>query len=224
MIVNDRITGFIRSLEPDEPEYLSRIRKKAEEEGVPIVKKETAALLRFLVSAARPERILEIGTAVGYSALLMSECLGGECGDEIAESAGPRITTIEYNEKMIAEARGNISAAGREDMIEILPGDAADVLKTLSPGYDFIFIDAAKGQYLVYLEEAMRLLSSGGIMAADNVLQEGTLAESRYALPHRERTTYSRMREFLWNIKHDERLETAVLSVGDGVSVSFRKG
>lgn len=188
------------------------IAEKARSEGVPIVRKETAAFLRTLVVLKRPKEILEIGTAVGYSALRMCEALPG----------GVKITTIEKYEKYIGQAKENFRLAGRESDICLLEGDAAERLKTLAGPYDLIFLDAAKGQYLTFLPEILRLLPAGGVLISDNILQDGELIESRFAAPRRNRTIHARMREFLYELKHNKTLETSLLPLGDGVSLSVR--
>lgn len=206
----ERQTAFIRSLDEGNTTFLNEIEAEAREAGVPIIRPETQRLLRFLLEMQKPCRILEIGCAVGFSALLMSEYGGEDC----------RITTIENYEKRIPQAIENFREAGKEGQIRLLQGDAADILPELTDSYDMIFMDAAKGQYLSFLPEAMRLLSPGGLLISDNVLQEGDILESRYAVTRRNRTIHSRMREYLYQITHDPRLETIILPVGDGVAAS----
>lgn len=209
-MTQERITSFIRSLDQGNTSFLNEIEKEAQEAGVPIIRPETQRLLKFLLQMQKPGRILEIGCAVGFSALLMSEY--GE--------KGCHITTIENYEKRILKARENFARAGKEEEITLLAGDAADILKELTGPYDMVFMDAAKGQYLSFLPEVMRLLSPGGLLVSDNVLQEGDILESRYAVTRRDRTIHSRMREYLYQITHDERLETVILPLGDGVAAS----
>ena len=209
-MTTDRLTAFIRSLDEGNTSFLNEIEQEAREAGVPIIRPETQRLLRFLLQMQKPHRILEIGCAVGFSALLMSEYGGQDC----------HITTIENCEKRIVKARENVERAGREDRITLLAGDAADILPGLSGPYDMIFMDAAKGQYLSFLPEVMRLLAEDGLLLSDNVLQEGDILESRYAVRRRDRTIHGRMREYLYRITHDERLETVILPVGDGVAAS----
>ena len=158
----------------------------------------------------QPSRILEIGTAIGFSALLMSEYMPKD----------GRITTIEKYEKRIPIARENFRRAGKEDRITLLEGDATEVLKGLSGTYDMIFMDAAKGQYLAFLPEVLRLLAPDGVLVSDNVLQGGDITESRFAVTRRNRTIHSRMRAYLYELTHREGLVTSVLPVGDGVTVS----
>lgn len=213
MIVDERIVDYIRSLETRNSEILEMIEQEALKERVPIIRKEMQSFLKVLLLLKRPERILEIGAAVGFSALLMSEYSGNGC----------RIDTIENYEKRIQKAEENIKRAGKEEQIHLLKGDAMEILKTLEEPYDMIFVDAAKAQYIAYFPEVMRLLNKDGMLISDNVLQDGGIMESRFAVERRDRTIHSRMREYLYLLKHDERLETAVVPIGDGASVSVKK-
>lgn len=209
-----RIAEFIASLEPEEDPVLVQIEREAGKERIPIIRKETGALLKTLVAAVRPRKILEVGTAVGYSALLMAQVMGRDC----------RITTIENYDKRILAARKNFRRAGREREITLIEGDAGEVMGTLLPGtYDFIFMDAAKGQYIHWLPVVLSLLTPGGMLVSDNVLQDGDVLESRFAVERRDRTIHHRMREYLYALKHTEGVQTALLPVGDGVTVSVKQ-
>ncbi len=212
MITEERISAFINSLGSGNSEFVEEVRKSALESHVPIIRRETESLIKVLLHVKQPGEVLEIGTAVGYSALVMSEHLKPHA----------RITTIENYGKRIPIAEGNIRKAGKEEMITLLPGDALEVMKALTTSYDFIFMDAAKGQYLNFLPELLRLLKPGGILVSDNVLQEGDIMESRYLVIRRNRTIHARMREYLYQITHMEGLETSILPVGDGVALSVR--
>lgn len=212
MITDDRMIAFINSFDKGNTPFLNQLEKEARADRVPIVRTQTQNLLRFLMAAHRPQRILEIGTAVGFSALLMSEYAPEGC----------RITTIEKYEKRIPVARENFRRAGKEETITLLEGDAAELLRTLEDTYDFIFMDAAKGQYLHFLPDAVRLLREGGLLVSDNVLQDGDVLESRFAVTRRNRTIHARMRDYLYELTHHELLETVILPVGDGVSLSTR--
>lgn len=213
MIVEDRLRVFINSLDRGNPEYLNEIEKYAKATDVPIIRKEMQSLLRTLLALCRPQRILEVGTAIGFSALLMSEYAPQEC----------HITTIEKYEKRIPLAKENFKKAGKEDAITLLEGDAVDILKNLKEPFDFIFMDAAKGQYLHFLPDILRLLKPGGLLVSDNVLQDGDIIESRFAVTRRNRTIHSRMRDYLYELKHHPQLETSILPVGDGVTLSVKK-
>ena len=213
MIVDERIVTFINSLDTKNSELLEIIEKEARRDDVPIIRREMQSFLKVLLMLKRPVNILEVGTAVGFSALLMSESV----------PAGCRITTIENYEKRIPVARENFRRAGKEEQITLIEGDAADVLKTLEGPYDFIFMDAAKGQYIHFLPEIMRLLPPGGCLVSDNVMQDGDVIESRFAVERRNRTIHARMREYLYELKHHPELETSVIPLGDGVAVSVKK-
>ena len=211
MIVDERIVDYIHSLETRNSDILETIEQEALKERVPIIRKEMQSFLKVLLK--RPKRILEIGTAVAFSAILMSEYTEEDC----------IIDTIENYEKRIQKAKENIRCAGKEGRIHLLEGDAMEWMRKLSGPYDAIFVDAAKAQYLSYFTEVIRLLKKGGMLISDNVLQEGGIMESRFAVERRDRTIHSRMREYLYLIKHDKRLETAVVPIGDGASVSIKK-
>lgn len=213
MIVDNRITEYLHSLETSRGELLDTIEKKAIEDGVPIIRSETAALLRSLTAALRPENILEIGTAVGYSALQMCQVMPANC----------HITTIEKYEKRIPEAKENFRKAGKESRITFLEGDADMWLKELKgKQFDLVFMDAAKGQYLNWLPLLLDLMPVGAVLISDNVLQDGDVVQSRFAVQRRNRTIHSRMREYLYELKHMEEFETAVIPIGDGVTISTR--
>ena len=212
MIVSDRMTTFINSLDPGNPEYLDRLEEEAIADFVPIIRKDMQAFLKFMMRLCKPRNILEVGTAVGFSALLMSE---------YAPEA--HITTIENYDKRIPIARDNIAKAGKSASIDLIPGDATEILPTLTDTCDFIFMDAAKGQYINFLPEIMRLLSKGGILVSDNVLQDGDIIESRFAVVRRDRTIHTRMREYLYTLKHMEGVSTVILPVGDGITVTVKE-
>lgn len=213
MIVDERMVTFIHSLETENSEILETIEKEALDTFVPIIRKEMQSLLKVLLSIQKPKKILEVGTAVGFSALLMSEYAPEDC----------QITTIEKYEKRIPIARENFKRAGKEHQITLLEGDALEILKGLEESFNFIFMDAAKAQYIYYMPEVIRLLNQGGILVSDNVLQDGDIIESRFAVERRNRTIHSRMREYLYALKHEERLLTSIIPLGDGVAVSVRK-
>ena len=213
MIVDESFVTYINSLNTGNTPFLEELEKNAKADYVPIIRREMQSLLKLLLAMKRPVRILEVGTAVGFSALLMAEYNPANC----------EITTIENYEKRIPIARDNFVKAGKDQMIKLLEGDAAEVLKTLHGPYDFIFMDAAKGQYIHFFDDILRLLAEGGILVSDNVLQDGDIIESHYAVTRRNRTIHKRMREYLYELTHNENLTTAVLPVGDGVTVSVKK-
>lgn len=213
MIVDERMAAFINSFASPNSEFLDQLEKYSLETNVPIVRKEMQTLMKFLLQSKKPLSILEVGTAIGFSAILMSENTDREC----------KITTIEKYEKRIPLAKENFKKAGVEDRVTFLEGDATDILKGLEGEYDFIFMDAAKGQYINFLPDIKRLLPKGGILLSDNVMQDGDILESRYVVERRNRTIYARMRDYLFELTHDPELETVILPVGDGVTISVRK-
>lgn len=211
MIVEERLVTYLHSLESPNSEILEQIEQEALADRVPIIRKEMQSFLKVLLRMNRPLRILEVGAAVGFSATLMGSYTSDEC----------KITTIENYEKRIPIARENFRRAGMEDKITLIEGDALEVMKTLEGPYDFIFMDAAKGQYIAYLPEVLRILAPGGLLVSDNVLQEGDIIESRFAVERRDRTIHSRMREYLYTLKHHPELETSIIPLGDGVALSY---
>ena len=213
-IVNERIVDYINSLDKGNSPVCNAIEKEALADGVPIIRKEMGNLLKVLLLLKQPQKILEVGTAVGYSSILMSENMPQNC----------RITTIENYEKRIPVAKNNFKRAGKEEVITLLEGDAMDILKELGGTYDFIFMDAAKGQYINFLPELLRLMPAGGLLISDNVLQEGDIVESRYGVTRRNRTIHTRMREYIYTLTHAEQLETSIVPIGDGITLSVKKG
>ncbi len=213
MIVDERMTTFINSLDAGNTPFLNQIEEEAIKTNVPIIRTDMQSFMKFLLAASQPMQILEVGAAIGFSALLMSTYAPEGC----------HITTIENYEKRIPIARENIARAGKEKEITLLEGDAQEILPTLNESYDLIFMDAAKGQYLAFLPEVLRLLKPGGLLVSDNVLQDGDIIESRYAVIRRNRTIHSRMRDYLYELKHHPELTTAILPVGDGVAVCTKR-
>ena len=213
MIIEERMRTFINSLDAGNTPFLDELECSALSEGVPIIRKEMQSFIKTLLALKKPQRILEVGTAVGFSTLLMCEYGQPEA----------HITTIENYEKRIPIAKENFRKAGKEQNITLLEGDAGEILKTLDGTFDMIFMDAAKGQYIHWLPDVVRLLAPEGILVSDNVLQEGELIESHYLVERRNRTIYKRMREYLYELKHHPQLLTTILPLGDGVSVSIKK-
>lgn len=213
MIVDERMVTYINSLDMGNTPLLNEIEKEAKADLVPVIRREMQSFLKVLLAIHRPLRVLEVGTAVGFSALLFCEY-----GPE-----NMQVTTIEKYEKRIPIARENFRRAGRENQITLLEGDAANILKELQESYDLIFMDAAKGQYIHFLDDVLRLMKPGSVLVSDNVLQGGDIIESHYAVERRNRTIYKRMREYLYELKHNDKLLTSVIPLGDGVTVSVRK-
>ena len=213
MIVDERLVTFINSFDTGNTEMLDRIEKEAIETYVPIIRKEMQTFLKTLLAIKKPTRILEVGTAVGFSAILMAEYNPVKC----------EIVTIENYEKRIPIARENFKRTGKEEQITLLEGDAAEVLKEIKEPFDFIFMDAAKGQYIHFMPEVLRLLKKDGILVSDNVLQDGDIIESRYVVTRRNRTIHKRMRDYLYQLTHHEKLVTSILPIGDGITVSVKQ-
>lgn len=213
MIVDERMVTYIRSLEVPESAVIEAIEQEALRDRVPIIRKEMQSFLKVLLMIKRPMRILEVGAAVGFSSILMSEYM----------PEGGHITTIENYDKRIPIARANFKRAGKEEQIDLIEGDALEVMHGLEGPYDLIFVDAAKGQYIHYFPEVMRLLGTDGVLVSDNVLQEGDIIESRFAVERRNRTIHSRMREYLYELKHHDQLQTSIIPLGDGVALSVKR-
>lgn len=213
MITEERISTFISSFDTGNTPFLEELEQYAKKTDVPIIRPQVQNLLKLLLAMKEPKTILEVGTAIGFSALLMSEYGPRDC----------HITTIEKYEVRIPIARENFKKAGKEKEITLIEGDATQILKELTGPYDMIFMDAAKGQYIHFLPDILRLLPTGGILVSDNVIQDGDVLQSRYAVTRRDRTIHSRMREYLYELKHHEGLQTDILPIGDGVTVSVKK-
>lgn len=215
MIVEERITSFINSLNKDEEGIVGIIEKEAIADEVPIIRKETKEWLKTMLLLKKPYRILEVGTAVGFSASYMS----------LYMPEGAHITTIEKWEPRIKQAKINFERANVTDKVTLLEGDAADILEELvkqKQSFDFIFMDAAKGQYIHFLPNVIALLEKDGMLISDNVLQDGEVLDSRYVVERRNRTIHSRMREYLYELKNNNKLETSIIPLGDGVALSVK--
>ena len=241
MIIDERMVAFINSFDKGNTPFLNEIEKYALETEVPIVRKEMQNFMKFLLAFHKPMRILEVGTAIGFSALLMNEYAPKGC----------HITTIEKYEKRIPLAVENFRRAGKFDeegsviqtvgegrfsaeenvacvsnqdgSITLIEGDALEVLASLEGTYDLIFMDAAKGQYINFLPDILRLLPEGGLLLSDNVLQDGDVLQSRFAVTRRNRTIHARMRDYLYTLTHHDQLATTILPVGDGITMSVKR-
>lgn len=221
MVIDERITAYLHSLENDDPVFLEEMREYARINDVPIIRREMESFIRVILSMISPETILEIGTGIAYSAIYM------------AHYCEAHITTIENYSKRIDVAKNNIERYARymhekeerhlKERIKLVEGDASDVIKTLDYEYDFIFLDAAKAQYIEMLPDILKLLKKGGVLLSDNVLQDGAIIDSRFVTERRQRTIHERMREFLYEVKHNEMLDTSIVTIGDGVSLSVKK-
>ena len=192
-VTEDYLNMYLRTVQPKYEGTLGEIQAEATEKNVPIIPHETARFLSVLLTLKKPKHILEIGTAVGFSSSLMAQYIPED----------GTITTIDRFEVMLKDARVNIDRMGLNDKIKILEGDASDILPTLEGPYDVIFMDAAKGQYSNFLPHCIRLLSVGGMLIVDDVLQGGDIAKTRFEVPRRQRTIHKRLRNFLWDISHN---------------------
>lgn len=207
------IITFIQSIIKRETGFLKELEEFAQANHIPIIQPESATFLKSLIRLHKPQRILEIGTAIGYSACIMIE----------ATHTPGVIDTIEINEQMVSMARDNIKTMGYSDSIRVILGDALEVMECLSTPYDMIFIDAAKGHYCDYFEHAIRLLKPNGLLVSDNVLYKGLVVHGQNA-PHKHRTIAGKLKKYLDRICNDNRLETSVIPIGDGMAISLKKG
>jgi len=210
---NSRVASYLHSLEKDSLPLLEELREYASAHDVPIVRRETESFLRTVCAAKRPEKTLEIGTAIAYSTIVLAENSGS-------------VITVENYEKRIPLAKENLKRAGLTGKVKLLEEDAGVILKELvhkGESFDLVFLDAAKAQYLTWLPDILLLMKEGSLLIADNVLQDETVMESRFTVDRRDRTTHERMREFLYRIKHSDALESSVLPLGDGISLSVKK-
>jgi len=190
---------------------LMKIKEKALEEHIPIIMDDTLEVIAKILTEVKPKNILEIGAAVGYSAMCFSEYL----------QDGGRIDTIERDEERIAQAKENFVKVGVEDKIKLYEGDAVEILPTLNGNYDVVFIDAAKGKYPFFLEQALRMLNDKGVIIADNVLYKGYVMSDYNK--HKQRTAVRNLREYIARVNEDANLDTEILEVGDGLAISYKK-
>lgn len=227
--IHDRTDVYIESLDAGNTEFLDNLEREALGDNVPIIRRSMQRFLKLMLKMNKPENILEVGTAVGFSAILMAQY----------SEENTHITTIEKYEKRIPVAKENFRKSGFEDRITFLEGDASDILHEMAEKldvqpddkdggmneglFDMIFMDAAKAQYISFLPDVFRLLKSGGVLLTDNVLQDNTVIQSKYTVTRRDRTIHKRMREYLMELMQNENLTTDILQIGDGVAVSVKK-
>lgn len=214
---SERLELFLEKYREEPPEYVKMLEKEALAAKVPIIRRGTRDVLRYLLRTEKPLRVLEVGTAIGYSALFMKSCL----------PLKSHIWTIEKVEMRLVETKKNLAHYDKEGIITLLEGDATEVLHQLAEKeeeFDFIFMDAAKGQYMNFLPDIEKILARAGILVSDNIFHDGDIIESRYAVTRRDRTIHGRMREYLHVLMEKEEWETICLPVGDGMTISKRKG
>ena len=211
MITNLKVLEYLDIISPVNSQTVEEIRSVAKENYIPIIKRDTENLLKFVLKMQNPKSILEIGCAVGYSAIIM------------LENSDADIVTVEKMPERVEEAKKNIKYANLEDRAKIIEGDAGEILERLvneNKKFDFIFMDAAKAQYITWLPTVKALLKDKGIIFSDNCLQEGDLLESSFAIRKRDKTIHKRMRDYIYLLLHDETLESWIFSIGDGVLLS----
>lgn len=211
-INEDYIQDYIRSILPESDGYLAELEKYASDNHIPIVEKEVAQLIKVLLKMYKPKNILEIGTAIGYSALIMASSTSEDC----------KITTIERRQDMVKLAERNINNTEYRDRINLIYGEADEVLSRLDENYDFIFLDAAKGQYLEFFNKCIKLLNHGGVIMSDNVLYKGMVASDKLVI-RRKKTIVKRLREYLKYINDLKGYESCIIPIGDGVSLTYRE-
>lgn len=215
---NERTDIYIESLDSGNTPFLDALEEEALKDDVPIIRRSMQRFLKLMLEMNKPEEILEVGTAVGFSAILMAQYSQENC----------HITTIEKYEKRIPIAQKNFKKSGFDDRITFLKGDATEILHDMADDesiskFDMIFMDAAKAQYIRFLPDVLKLLKSGGVLITDNVLQDDTVIQSKYTVTRRDRTIHKRMREYLYELMNNEELITDILQIGDGVAVSVRR-
>lgn len=224
-----RVESFIESLSSPFPEYLEQIYRSAKSRDIPVIRESMADFLKTLLAVKKPMSILEIGAAVGFSALYMRYFTDDGC----------RIVTVENYPPRIQEARDNFKQYDPDGRITLLEGDAGEYLRRLcgksgdkdesileaaDAGFDLIFLDGPKGQYPAMYEDLKSLIRPGGVLLVDNVFHDGDIFESRYAIERRDRTIHARLREFLYNVTHDPEVTTSILDIADGVALCVKNG
>ncbi len=205
---DSRMNVFLDRFYPDNTEFLEQLEKEARMTNVPVIRRTEQSTLKFCLDMKKPRTVLEIGTAIGFSSVF------------ICTYSDASVTTIENYQKRIPIARENFRKSGFEDRITLLEGDAGQILKTLNEPFDLIFMDAAKGQYITWLPDVLRLLKPGGLLISDNILQEDEILESRFQVERRQRTIHKRMREYIEALMSCESLTSTVLPIGDGLALS----
>lgn len=207
----ERMKIFLESMDSGNTVFLEHLEQQARLKDVPVIRRAEQSALKTVLAMVKPAAVLEIGTAVGFSAIFM--CTYSDA----------HVTTIENYEKRIPVAKENFAKSGFSDRITFLEGDAGKILPVLQEKFDLVFMDAAKGQYITWLPEVRRLLRPGGVLLSDNVLQDGTILESHFAVERRQRTIHKRMRQYLREISNAEKWTTTILPIGDGLAISVRR-
>ena len=208
-IINEDILHYLRTEQKQLTGALGELEELAHENGVPVIPHETVVFLQFLLKQKQPKNVLEIGTAIGFSASLMAETLGKDA----------KITTIDRFPVMIERAKANFTKLGLEDQVTLLEGDAADLLSTLEGPYDFIFMDSAKSKYITFLPDCLRLLSDDGVLMVDDIFQAGTVLQPIEEIPRKNRSIHRHLNEFLEEVTKSPELTSTLLPLGDGVAL-----
>lgn len=206
-VVKPELVEFMRNKQKALPGALGALEEEAHEKGVPVIPHETVVFLQFLLGQMRPKEILEIGTAIGFSASLMTTCLAD----------GGHVTTIDRYDVMIKKAKENFKKLGVEEQVTLLEGQASEILPTLAGPYDFIFMDSAKSKYIEFLPECLRLLKKGGVLMVDDVFQAGTILEPIEEIPRKNRAIHRKLNEFLQVVMDHPQLTSSLVPLGDGV-------
>ena len=212
-LLTEWLQNFVESTVPPRDQFLEKLEKQAERENIPIISPDVAQFLHFMIRLKQPTSILEVGTAIGYSTIWM------------AKAAGPEtmIKTIELNQDRAYEAWLNFKEVGIEEQVDNIVGDALDMISHLDTNFDLIFIDAAKGQYPIFFEDAIDLLNPGGVIIADNVLLNGWVANNEL-IPHRRKNTMvNRMTEYIERVMNHPKLTSSIVPIGDGVALSLKE-
>ncbi len=210
MVISDEgLKNYIDGVLPLREGELGRLQEYGYKEGYPIIPKDTAALMAVLLSGEKPKNILELGTAIGFSACFMADFL----------AEGGRVTTVDRYPLMIEEAKKNITELGKSELIRMIEGDINEVVRSLRGEFDVIFMDGGKGQYINILPDCLRLLRKGGLLIADDILLDGEIGKDRLGIKRRNRTTWSRLRDFIDALVKNDRLETSILTIGGGMAV-----
>ncbi len=214
MVISDKVLyDYIDGLLPMRKGELGRLQSYGYENGYPIIPKDSVALMAVILALVRPKEILELGTAIGFSACFMTDYL----------EKGGRVTTVDRYPEMIEEAKENIIKLGKTNSIRMIEGDINEVVSSLDGSFDIIFMDGGKGQYINILPDCLRLLRTGGVLIADDVMLDGEIGKERLEVKRRNRTTWTRLREFLDALCSDESLETSLLTIGGGMALCRKK-
>ncbi|MFD1317785.1 O-methyltransferase [Loigolactobacillus zhaoyuanensis] len=212
-VIKPAVLNFLRQQTTQLSGPLGELEQQAHEKGVPVIPHETVTFMQTLFNLKQPRNVLEVGTAIGFSASLFATCMGPD----------GRVTSIDRYPLMLEHARENIDHLGLNQQIKLMAGDAADILPTLTDGYDVIFMDSAKAKYLDFLDDCLRLLTANGVLLIDDVLQGGTIFDAPDTIPHRNKAIYRKLNQLLDRVFSDSKLVATLLPLGDGVLMITKK-